>query len=180
MPVASGALTPVRSVTGMQRPGEIRHCSWPGFADRVAGRQIVCPKNSLPWGLGRAVACRPGGAGSVARPCTLPASPWICWLSEVEGRLALQFVTAMRLESTVRIGPVDPSGRRPLHLFQTHAQTSRPVRFVSLSGPPGTPLRPGRSGPTCQRRCLLMPPTPRKPGLWWSTETRSKNSTLRR
>ena len=34
----------------------------------------------LSFAAGRATMCPFGGAGSVARPCTLPASPWICWL----------------------------------------------------------------------------------------------------
>lgn len=96
-----------------------------------------------------------------------------------EGPSGPSIVTAMRRASILRNGPFGPQGRGPLHVRAAHAQTSRPARHDSPSGPPDGFVRPGRSGPTCQRRCLSMPPIPRKPGWSWSTETRSKNSTSR-
>jgi hypothetical protein len=50
----------VRPVTARSQLGEIGHCPWLSFAVRVAGRQIFCPKNSLPY-RPDAVNCVPYG-----------------------------------------------------------------------------------------------------------------------
>ena len=87
--------------------------------------------------------------------------------------------TAMRRASTEPTGQVCPPGRTSLSVTAVRAQTSRPAPYEPPSGPPGGLLRLGRIGTTWPRKCLSMPPTPRKLGLWWSTETRLKSSTSR-
>ena len=119
------------------------------------------------------------GAGSIVRSCTLPASHRICWLTEVRGLSGPSDVTAMRRASTNCMVIVCPLGRTAVRVTAARAQTSRPFTYDSPPGPPGGLVRLGRIGTTWPRKCLSMPPTPRRLGLWWSTETRSKNLTSR-
>ncbi len=67
------------------------------------------------------------------------------------------------------------------NLPSVFAMSARSSQTNSTSRPPSSVDKapPGRRRKlTCQRKCLSMPPTPRKLALWWLKETRLTNLTL--
>jgi len=73
-----------------------------------------------------------------------------------------------------------PKGIRALAPMRRHARTSHHTQSDRRSG--ASPEAAGLSG--CHgtlwlKRCLSMPPTRKRHGWLWSTETRSRNSTLK-